>query len=75
MKIIQPSDKRELPKTGELYRHFKGELYCVCGYVINATNGADSSQMVLYIPETTITARLIAKPAVSKGCGAHHEQI
>ena len=54
MKIIQPSDKRELPKAGELYRHFKGQVYCVCGFVINATNGADSSQMVLYIPESQI---------------------
>lgn len=37
--------------AGSVYRHFKGGKYIVVGYVRNATNGADSSPMVLYISE------------------------
>lgn len=42
---------RELPKAGEIYRHFKGMRYLIAGYVKNATSGADFSSMVLYLPE------------------------
>lgn len=37
--------------VGDVYRHFKGKRYVICGYVVNATNGADPAPMVLYVPE------------------------
>lgn len=48
------------PCVGDVYRHFKGRIYVVVGYVTNATNGADPTPMVLYVPEDQIKA--VQKP-------------
>ncbi len=42
------------PCVGDVYRHFKGRIYVVVGYVFNATNGADPAPMVLYRPKDKI---------------------
>lgn len=44
------------PSVGDVYRHFKGGIYVVVGYVINATNGADPAPMVLYTSKDKIGA-------------------
>lgn len=46
-----PERTRKQPAsiTRGLYRHFKGGLYVVIGSVIDATNGADAREMVLYV--------------------------
>ena len=41
---------------GDVYRHFKGGIYVVVGYVMDATNGADPTPMVLYVPKDQIRA-------------------